>query len=76
MGVTTGSNDPSASDIVDAMHLMSNASNRLVVSAQLQARAQGDPAIAEEIQACIGVLLDDFARLRALLWALRSRRPG
>jgi hypothetical protein len=72
--VTTESDKPSTSDIVDAMHVVSNACNRVVVSAQLEARTQGDPAIAAEIRACVGVLLVDFARLRALLWALRSAR--
>lgn len=74
--MVTRSDDTSESDLVDAMHVMSNACNRVIVSAQLEARAQGDPAIGDEIRACVGTLLVDFARLRALLWTLRSARDG
>ena len=63
--------DPARAEIVDSMHVMSNAANRLVVSAQLRLRKQRDSSLAGEIQQCVTALLADFDRLRALLWSLQ-----
>jgi hypothetical protein len=68
--------DLAKAGIVDSMHVMSNAANRLVVSVQLKIRHQRDTAIAREIQACIDDLLRDFARLRELLWSLQHGTNG
>ncbi len=66
--------DQARVEIVDSMHVMSNAANRLVVSAQLRLRRlpdDRDDALAGEIQRCVNALLADFDRLRALLWTLQ-----
>ena len=53
------------------MHVMSNAANRLVVSAQLKIRNNRDSAIAREIQGSVDALLAEFDRLRGLLLTLQ-----
>ena len=57
------------------MHVMSNAANRLVVSAQLKIRNNRDTAIAREIQGSVDALLAEFDRLRGLLLTLQ-RNPN
>jgi hypothetical protein len=54
------------------MHVMSNAANRLVVSAQLELRRNRDEELAHELQACINTLLAEFDRLRGLLLTMQG----
>jgi hypothetical protein len=73
--VDSATSDTARAGIVDAMHVMSNAANRLVVSAQLKIRNNRDSAVARDIQASVDALLAEFERLRGLLLTLQ-RNPN